>query len=75
MPKIEVKPGRARVSLKIWTSTMSIDTAGVRMSEEAAVSIYKIALNGNLESAIPKGFKLVPVEPESPAAATPSDGA
>lgn len=41
------KPGRARVSLKIRTSTMSIDSSGGYMPEAAALVIYRTAITGD----------------------------
>lgn len=46
MAGIQVKPGRARVNLKVWTHTMSTDLTGAHMSERAATLIYKITLSG-----------------------------
>lgn len=68
MARIEVKPGRARLNLKIWTSTMSTDMTGAHMSEAAALAIYKIAMSGDPAGAVPEGFKLVPILPEVPTA-------
>lgn len=45
---ITVKPGRARVNLKVWTHTMSTDMTGAHMSEEAAQLIYRIAIGGKV---------------------------
>lgn len=46
----KIKEGRARLNLKIWTSTMSTDMTGCHMSEAAAQDIYRVALSGKNEA-------------------------
>lgn len=48
MPRIEVKPGRARVSLKVWTDSISIDSPGTFMAKEAALVMYQIQVASGL---------------------------
>lgn len=48
MARIEVKPGRARVSLKVWTDSLSVDAPGSYMPKEAALVMYQIHLGGAL---------------------------
>lgn len=41
-----IKEGRARISAKIRTSSISIDLTGASMDERTAMFIYKLMLNG-----------------------------
>lgn len=48
MSRITVRPGRARVTAKIWTNTMTIDSGPSYMSEEAAKVIWEIKVMDDL---------------------------